>query len=65
MFVGDLVDKRYQEVQSRCERARVLAQALLDPGILLGHDLDGPRDENDGNDENDDGNFHEEPLFRC
>ena len=62
VFVGDAVHKRHQKIQARSEGAGVLAQAFFDPGVLLGHDLDGAGDEDHRNDQEDDGNFHEKPL---
>ncbi len=58
MLVGDAVDEGHQEVEAGRERAGVLAQPLLDPGVLLGHDLDGAGDEDAGDDEKDEGDFH-------
>jgi len=58
VLVGDLVHKRHQKIQARRERAGVFAQPLFDPGVLLGHDLDGLRNKDDGDDKDDDSDFH-------
>ncbi|MPN49533.1 hypothetical protein SDC9_197154 [bioreactor metagenome] len=59
VLVGNLVDEGDDEFEAGCEGARVLAQALLHPGVLLGDDLDRLRDEDGCDDEENDGKFHE------
>jgi hypothetical protein len=58
VLVRDVVDEGDQEVQARRERGVKAPEPLDDPRVLLRHDLDRPRDEDDGHDKEDDGDFH-------
>ena len=56
--VVSALDERHQELESRGERAVVLAEALHHPRVLLRHDLERQVDEDDGDDRQDECEFH-------
>jgi len=58
VFVSHFVDEGHQEVQAWGQGAVVFTQSLHDPSALLGHHFDGAGDEDGGDDQQCDGDFH-------
>ena len=48
MLVGHAVDEGHDDVETRHQDAVELAQPLDNPGVLLGHDLEGLDGKDDG-----------------
>ena len=62
MAVGHPVDEGDDDVQARRQRGVVAPQALDDPRVLLGDDLDRLDDEDHGDHEKDGSDFHGGPF---
>ena len=55
MLVGHTVDEGHDDVETRHQDAVEFAQPLDDPGVLLGHDLEGLDGKDNGQDQDGDG----------
>ena len=59
VLLNDLVNKGHHKVKAGCKAGVVFAQALDHPGVLLGDHFHGFDDEQNGNGQNNDCDFHE------